>query len=442
MTVTTVRGSGTNWSGNVTFSADEVRQPTSVQELCDLVVGAGDRTRDLVVGAGDRTVRAVGSRHSFNTIADSPDVMVSLAGLPATVEVDTDALTATVPAGIRFGELAAHLNGAHLALHNTGSLPHISVVGACATGTHGSGVTNGNLATAVRALTLVTADGQVRTLARDTDGDTFRAAALGLGCLGLVTRVTLDVQPEYRVRQDVYEDLPFDVFAEHAEELFAAGYSVSLFTLWRGSTFHQVYVKQRLEDGSDGSAPADLFGAPAADGQRHPVLGGDPASCTQQGGVPGLWSERLYHFRLDFTPSHGDEIQTEYLIPREHAVAAIRAVETISDSFAPLVLTSEIRTIAADDLLASPAFGQDSVALHFTWRDDTVAVLAACTALEAVLDEFGPRPHWGKAFTTPPARLAELYPGLPAFRAQAEALDPRGVFRNDFLRDTVWAAAR
>lgn len=431
MTVTAVRGSGTNWSGNVTFSADEVRQPTSVQELCD-----------LVADAGDRTVRAVGSRHSFNTIADSPDVMVSLAGLPATVEVDTDALAATVPAGIRFGELAAHLNAAHLALHNTGSLPHISVVGACATGTHGSGVTNANLATAVRALTMVTADGQVRTVARDTDGDLFRAAALGLGCLGLVTRVTLDVQPEYRVRQDVYEDLPFDVFAQHAEEVFAAGYSVSLFTLWQGSTFHQVYVKQRLADGSDGSAPADLFGAQAADGQRHPVLGGDPASCTQQGGVPGLWSERLYHFRLDFTPSHGDEIQSEYLVPREHAVAAIRAVETISDSFARLVLTSEIRTVAADDLLASPAFGQDSVALHFTWRDDTAAVLAACTSLEAVLDEFGPRPHWGKAFTTPPARLAELYPGLPAFRAHAEALDPRGVFRNDFLRDTVWAAAR
>lgn len=432
MTATAVRGSGTNWSGNVTFSADRVHEPRSVDELRELVAGSG---------GGGRTIRALGSRHSFNTIADSADVLVSLAALPGTVTVDAAAGCATVPAGIRYGELARHLNGARLALHNTGSLPHISVVGACATGTHGSGIGNGNLATAVRSLELVTADGQLRTLRRDVDGDTFRAAALGLGCLGLVTRVTLDVQPEYRVRQDVYEDLPFDVFNEHAEQLFAAGYSVSLFTLWQGSRFHQVYVKQRLADGDDGSAPDTLFGARPADGQRHPVRGVDPASATQQGGVPGLWSERLYHFRMDFTPSHGDEIQSEYLLPREHAVAAVRAVDAVSEQIAPVVLTSEIRTIAADELLASPALAQDSVALHFTWRDEPAAVRAACQVLESVLDRFGPRPHWGKVFTTPPARLAELYPGLPAFRAEAERLDPAGLFRNPFLESTVWAAA-
>ncbi len=426
-TTATARGSGTNWSGNVHFSADRVYEPRTIEELAALVTGA-------------RTVRALGSRHSFNTIADSPDVLVSLAALGGSIDVDTAAMAATVPAGIRFGELAGQLNAAGVALHNTGSLPHISVVGACATGTHGSGIGNGNLATAVRALELVAADGSVRTLRRDHDGDTFRAAALGLGCLGLITRITLDVQPAYRVRQDVYDDLSFDAFAEHAEALLAAGYSVSLFTLWRDSRFHQVWVKQRLADGRDDSAPRELFGARAADGPRHPVLGGDPAACTQQGGVPGQWSDRLYHFRLDFTPSHGEEIQSEYLLPREHAVAGIRALDSVSDRFADLVLTSEVRTIAADDLLASPAFEQDSVAFHFTWRDDPAAVAAACTLIEATLDELGPRPHWGKAFTTPPARLGQLYPGLGRFRAQAERLDPGGVFRNDFVNATVWAA--
>ena len=433
MTATTVRGSGTNWSGNVTFSADRVYEPRSVDELSELVADA--------VRSG-QTVRALGSRHSFNTIADSPDVLVSLAALPGTIDIDAEAGAATVPAGIRYGELARQLNGVHLALHNTGSLPHISVVGACATGTHGSGIGNGNLATAVRSLDLVTAGGERLTLRRDVDGDTFRAAAIGLGCMGLVTRVTLDVQPEYRVRQDVYEDLPFDVFDDHAEELFAAGYSVSLFTLWEGSRFHQVYVKQRLADGDDGSAPETLFGARAADGQRHPVRGVDPVSATQQGGVPGLWNERLYHFRMDFTPSHGDEIQSEYLIPREHAVEALHAVDAVSDQISPLVLTSELRTIAADDLLVSPALEQDSVAFHFTWRDDPPAVDAACRLLESVLDRFGPRPHWGKVFTTPPSRLAELYPRLPEFRAEAEKLDPTGLFRNPFVESTVWAAGR
>lgn len=433
MTATAVRGSGTNWSGNVTFSADRVYEPRSLDELAELVVAAvNDR----------RIVRALGSRHSFNTIADSPDVLVSLAALPGSVRIDAAARSATVPAGVRYGELAGHLNGAGLALHNTGSLPHISVVGACATGTHGSGIGNGNLATAVRSLEMLTADGSLRTLTRDDDGDTFRAAVIGLGCLGLVTKVTLDVQPEYRVRQDVYENLPFDVFEFHAEELFASGYSVSLFTLWEGSTFHQVHVKQRLADGDDGSAPETLFGARAADGQRHPVRGVDPVSATQQGGVPGLWNERLYHFRMNFTPSHGDEIQSEYLIPREHAVQAIRAVDAVSEQIAPLVLTSEIRTIAADDLMVSPALAQDSVALHFTWRDDPAEVDRICRLLESVLDRFGPRPHWGKVFTTPPARLAELYPRLSDFRAEAERLDPTGVFRNPFVESTVWAAGR
>lgn len=423
-----MRGSGTNWSGNIAFSADSVSEPRTLDELRELVSGA-------------RTVRALGSRHSFSPIADSSDVLVSLAQLPGGIEIAPDRTGVTVPAGIRFGDLAAALRPAGLALHNTGSLPHISVVGACATGTHGSGVGNGNLATAVRALELVAADGQLRTLRRDVDGDTFRAAAVGLGALGLVTRVTLDVQPAYRVRQDVYEHLPWAVFDDSAEELFAAGYSVSLFTLWREPEFTQVWVKQRLADGDDGSAPATLSGAPAADGPRHPVPGVGPASCTQQMGVPGLWSERLYHFRLDFTPSHGEEIQSEYLLPREHAVPALHAVAGIRDRIAPLVLTSELRTIAADDLPASTAYRQDSVAFHFTWHDDPGGVAAACAELERVLDPFGPRPHWGKVFTTPPSRLAELNPGLPVFRAEAERLDPTGVFRNDFLRTSVWAAA-
>ena len=201
-----------------------------------------------------------------------------------------------------------------------------------------------------------------------------------------------------------------------------------------------VWVKQRLADGSDGSAPAELFGAPAADGPRHPVPGVDPASCTTQLGIPGLWSDRLYHFRLDHTPSHGEEIQSEYLLPRGHAVEALHALDAVRDRIAPLLLISEVRTIAADDLPASTAYRQDSVAFHFTWRDDPDGVARACTAIEAALDSFGPRPHWGKVFTTPASRLAQVCPGLPAFRAAAESVDPHGVFRNDFLRSTVWGA--
>lgn len=410
---------GTNWSGNVAFSAPEVAQPQTIAELQQIV-------------AGSRRVRAVGSRHSFNTVADSPDTLVSLSDLSTEAVVDAELSRVTVPAGVRFGEVYRALDAAGLALHNTGSLPHISVVGACATATHGSGVANGNLATAVSGLELVTADGEVRSTDATTDPDTFAGSVVALGCLGLVTRATLDVQPRFYMRQDVYDTLSFDAFEESSEELFAAGYSVSLFTLWQQRTFHQVWVKTRLAGDEPGRLPARLFGAVPADGPRHMIPGIDPVACTQQLGVRGPWYERLPHFRLEFTPSVGAEIQTEYFIGREHAAPALRALEPLGDRMADILLVSEIRTVAADEMWLSPAYRRDSVAFHFTWTRDQPAIDALLPEIEARLEPFEPRPHWGKAFTMSPELVASRYPRLADFRALAESLDPEGRFRNPF----------
>jgi xylitol oxidase len=404
----------TNWAGNITFGAARVHRPGTLDEL------------QSVVAASDR-VRALGSGHSFSPIADTTGDLVSVAGLPATVDVSPDRTTATVAAGMRYGEVAVALQAQGLALHNLGSLPHISVAGAVATGTHGSGPTLGSLSTAVVGLDLVTATGSVLRLDR-TDAR-FPGAVVALGALGVVTAVTLAVQPTYDVAQTVYQDLPVRRLATGLEEILAAGTSVSLFTTWGRDVVDQVWVKRRTDDPRPALGP-DWLDARAATEPLHPVAGMSPASCTEQLGVPGPWHQRLPHFRLDHTPSSGAELQTEYLVPRRHALDALDAVHGIAARVAAVLQVSELRTVAADDLWLSPAYQQDSLAIHFTWVDDPAAVAPVVAELEQGLAPFGARPHWGKVFTMPPATVQSRYPRLADFAALRRELDPDDVFGN------------
>jgi alditol oxidase len=402
----------TNWAGNVTFRARQVRGPSSVDELRAVVAGA------------DR-VRALGTGHSFNRIADTDGDLVSVAGLPPTMTIDADARTVTVAGGVRYGELAGHLHEAGFALHNLGSLPHISVAGACATGTHGSGVANGNLATAVAAVTMVTADGDLVRLRRGDDG--FAGAVVALGALGVVIELTLDIEPTFEVRQYVYDGLPHASALDNLAEVLGAGYSVSLFTDWTAPVAYQVWVKRRADESA---APATWLGATLADGPRHPVPGMPTANCTEQLGRPGPWHLRLPHFRMEFTPSSGEELQSEFFVPLHRAVEALAAVEAIRDRIAPVLQISEIRTIAADELWLSPAYGRDSLGVHFTWVADTAAVMPVVDAVEERLAPLQARPHWGKLFGRYPVGL---YPHRDEFAALVRRYDPRGVFGNEML---------
>ncbi|MGW8374858.1 FAD-binding protein [Streptomyces sp. ODS28] len=409
----------TNWAGNIRFSARHVRSPASVAELQELV-------------SAHRTVRALGTGHSFNAIADTDGVLVSTADLPRTIDVDETARTVTVGAGTPFGELADAVHARGLALHNLGSLPHISVAGACATGTHGSGDGNGTLASAVRGLELVTADGSLHTLHR---GDAqFPGAVVALGALGVVTRLTLDLVPGFEVQQWVYEGLPHARLRRHFAEVMAAAYSVSLFTDWRGERIGQAWLKRRV--GPEGPRPAPpprWLGATLADGPRHPAPGSAPDHCTRQLGAPGPWHARLPHFRREFAPSSGQELQSEYYVAREDAVAAFDALDRIKERIAPVLRTGEIRTLAADGLWLSPAYARDAVAFHFTWAPDSAAVTPVIGAVERALAPFAARPHWGKLFTTPPDELRELYAHYADFEELAARFDPAGTFRNAML---------
>ena len=412
-----------NWAGNYGYQAPRITHPASVAELQDLV-------------AGTAKIRALGSRHSFNDIADTAGTLVVLDKLDAGISVDPQNMTVTVSGGTRYGTLAAELQRQGFALHNLASLPHISVAGAVATATHGSGDGNGNLATAVAALELVTADGTVVTARRGDAG--FDGMVVGLGALGIVSRLTLDIEPSFEIVQSVFEGLDWEQVLENFDDVTSSAYSVSLFTDWSGTTVGQAWLKNRTDQAVLSAGLAEFFSGTPATRARHPLPGVSGSNCTQQLGVPGPWSDRLAHFRMEFTPSKGDELQSEYLIPREHAVDALRTMRSLSEMVTPLLLVGEIRTIAADELWLSPNYGRDGIGLHFTWRQEEPAVKAILPLLEAELAPFGARPHWGKLFDGDAAALAPLYPRFADFTALAGRLDPAGKFRNAFLDRTVF----
>jgi xylitol oxidase len=400
-----------NWAGNVVYGAERVVAPRTVEEAQELV-------------AVEPAIRALGTRHSFSRLADTDRVLLSTEHLNRIVELGDG--TVTVEAGIRYGELGTALREHGLAVANYASLPHISVGGAVATATHGSGLANPSLASAVAAIELIGADGELVTLRRG-DAD-FDGAVVALGALGVAARVQLEVVPERELRQVVYDFLPWDAVEERLGEVLGGAYSVSLFTFWTDAGVDQVWVKSEDDPGPD------WFGAPAAPVPRHPVLGADPIHCTEQLGIPGPSGERLPHFRLGFTPSGGEELQTELVVAREHGPAVVRELRALGGLLTPLLLTSEIRAIAADDYWLSPFQGRDSVAFHFTWKPLEREVLAAIPVVEAALAPYEPRPHWGKVFVGSPAGR---YPRLEEFRELRRRLDPGGKFLNELVAGLV-----
>jgi xylitol oxidase len=386
-------------------------------------------------------MRALGTRHSFNGIADSKIAQISTLKLKD-VQLDAAAKTVTVGAGIRYGDLASIIDARGFALHNMASLPHISVGGSCATATHGSGMHNGNLSTAVRAIEFVTADGTVRTLSREKDADRFAGAVVGLGALGVVTHLTLAVQPRFDMTQVVYQNLPFSELEHHLADIMGAGYSVSMFTDWQNGSVGELWIKRRVDQGGSSAPPPSFYGATLATKKLHPILDHPADAATDQLNTVGPWYERLPHFKLNFTPSSGQELQTEFFVPFERGYEAIRAVETLRDRITPHLYITELRTIAADDLWMSMAYRRPSLAIHFTWKLEPEPVMKLLPAIEAKLAPFGARPHWAKVFTMETAQIAPLYPRFQDFRALAQELDPKGKFRNRYIHDHLGLASQ
>jgi xylitol oxidase len=407
-----------NWAGNLQFQAATLHQPKTAEQVRALILGHAK-------------LKAMGSRHCFNDIADSPDHQISTESLDKLVSLDEQTPSVTVAAGMRYGQCAQSLHRAGYALQNLASLLDISVAGAVATATHGSGSSNGNLATAVRGLEFVSGAGDTVNLQRGGDPE-FEGVLVGLGAVGVITKVVLDVQPTYSMCQHVFQNLPLATLRNHFDDIMSCGYSVSLFTDWKDDVVSQVWVKRRIEAGL-AELGEDLYGATAATRNLHPIAELSSANCTDQLGDAGPWYERLPHFKIGFTPSRGEELQSEYFIPRHHAVDAIAALEKKRDLISPELFISEIRTVAADGLWLSPCYQRDCVAIHFTWKQNWPRVQKLLVLIEAELSPYDVRPHWGKLFTMPPRVLRSRYERLPEFLKLVERYDPRGKFRNAYL---------
>ena len=421
-------GKLTNWAGNFEYSTEKLYPAASLQQVQEFV-------------KKQSRLKVLGTRHCFNKIADSKDQLLSLKAMDKVVALDPDARTVTVEAGMSYGQLCPYLDSKGYALHNLASLPHISIAGACTTATHGSGEKNGNLSTAVSALEFVTAAGEVVTLSSRRDSETFQGAVVGLGALGVITKVTLDIQPTYQMRQYVYQDLPMAELRDHFDAIESSAYSVSLFTDWQKQRFNEVWLKSRVQPGQEFDAPAEFYGAKPATRNLHPIVELSAENCTEQMGVPGPWYERLPHFRMGFTPSAGKELQAEYFVPRQHAMEAIMVVERLRDQVGPHLMISEIRTIAADNLWMSPCYQQPCVTIHFTWKPEWSAVSQLLPVIEKELAPFQARPHWGKLFTISPSQLHSRYEKLPEFIQLSRKYDPQGKFRNDFLNTNIFSAS-
>lgn len=416
----------TNWAGNLTYGTGNVFYPKTVDEVQELL-----KKHDKIKG--------LGTRHCFNAIADSKDNLLCTKEMNKVVSLDAEKRTVTVEAGIKYGELAPYLHQQGYALHNLASLPHISVGGSITTATHGSGIKNGNLSSAVTGLELVTADGSIVHFSKEADEDQLRAAVVGLGALGILTKVTLKIQPTYMMRQHVFTGLPWSGLKDNFEKIMSAGYSVSLFYDWQTDLINEVWIKSRIGTDEEHNGP-EFYGAKAATKNLHPIIALSAENCTEQMGVPGPWYERLPHFRMGFTPSSGKELQSEYFVPLHHAVEAMAAVKRLGDRIGPHLFITEIRTIAADDLWMSPCRKQTSVTIHFTWKQETEAVMGLLPQIEQELSPFNARPHWGKIFTLAPTVLEERYEKLPDFKKLVAELDPHGKFRNAFLLRNLYNA--
>lgn len=411
-----------NWAGSHEYTAPEIEIAATVDDVRRLVARPG-------------RVHALGTRHSFTDLPDTTGTLIDVSALAGAVAIDADARSVTVAAGTRYGVLASALHASGFALHNMGSLPHISVAGAAATGTHGSGDANPVLSTAVRALRYVGADAEVHEVRRG-DRD-FPALVVGLGAFGIIVEVELDIQPSFRARQDIYDRLTWDAFLDDVDAVTAAAYSVSVFTRWEGDEVGFVWAKTRLRTDDDAVADSILDGHLTLD--RSPLGSGENIT---ELGTPGPWMLRLPHFRLDREPSFGAEIQTEYFVDRADAPAALAAVRELAPVVAPHLAVSELRTAARDELWLSPAYERDVLAIHFTWLPHPGDVARLLPQLEGALAPFRARPHWGKAHAFDAVALSRVHPRIADARAVFERLDPDGRFSNAHLERVGVRAAR
>jgi FAD-linked oxidoreductase len=424
-----------NWAGQQHCSPAVVEHPRSDQD----VVAAIERAH-----AAGHVVRAVGSGHSFTDTCLTDDCQIELSGLASLLDADPASGLVRVGAGMRLHDLTRALHTHGLALENQGDIDQQTVAGALATGTHGTGERFCNLSAAVVGCRIALADGTIRALSADATPDLLRAARVSVGALGVITEFTLRTVPAFRLRK-VEEPRPLLETLDAFDDLNAAHDHYELYAF--------PYAKTCLSFASDrtGDAPAplprwrkwlvdDLLANRGLElfsrtGRRFPAQAPRISRTMTR-----LLSRdvRVDHSHLVFSSERRVRFtEMEYAIPRAHAAAALRSVlAMIEAERARVTFPIEVRTTAPDDAFLSTASGQDTayIAVH---QFEGMPYDTYFRAVEAIMDDFGGRPHWGKRHFQTAASLAPRYPDWDRFAAARAELDPAGRFTNDYVRRTL-----
>jgi xylitol oxidase len=414
-----------NWAGNINYTSHKVYHPGSVEEVQQIV-------------KSNNKLKCLGSKHSFSTIADTDGFFVATDNLKSVLKLDEKNKSVIIEPGIAYGDLSVYLQQRGYALHNLASLPHISVAGACATATHGSGVKNGNLSSAVNAVEFIDGSGNLQSLSRSHDRDIFNGVVVHLGALGVVTKLSLDILPTFNMSQVVYRHLPIENLKQSFSDIMSAGYSVSLFTNWTEDKINQVWIKSvQNASGATASSP-DFYGASLSQVDMHPVDTQSAETCTFQRGVVAPWFEILPHFKMGFKPSTGKELQSEFFVSKDAGFAAVEAMQALGKQISSHLFVSEIRSVKADELWMSPAYQKDCITIHTTWHQDDKVITELIPLVQKALQPFDPVPHWAKLSSLPPATLRKAYPRMNDFRELCKRFDPQKKFANKYLDEFVF----
>ena len=385
----------TNWSGSVVCQPREIARPTSEAAVLELIGAAA---------ATERTVRVTGTGHSFTPLCATDDVLVSLDDLQGLISIDPVASTAMLWAGTKIARATELLLEQGWSLENQGDVDVQSLAGAVSTGTHGTGPGLGSLSTQVAALRIATADGRLLDVSPAADANTFRAACVSLGMLGVITAVTLRVLPAYRLHERLWQ-IPIDGCLAELPEHIAAHRHFEFF--WYPTT--------------------DLAHMKALDPTDE-----EPAT------VAGREGERI-----DFSGRIFPTVRERRFNEIEFALPAAAGPECFADvrklmreQFADVTWPVEYRTLAADAIWLSPAYGRETVTISV--HDSAERPFARFfAAVEAIFRRYDGRPHWGKIHSLGAAELRELYPRWDDAMAVRRRIDPVGCFLNEHLRRVV-----
>ncbi|MFE6917719.1 D-arabinono-1,4-lactone oxidase [Streptomyces rubiginosohelvolus] len=420
-----------NWARQQSCSPARIERPANERQLSEAIDRAG---RDGL------RVRPVGSGHSFTDTCLTDGVIVDQSAMQRVLDVDTETGLVKVEAGIKLHRLTAELHRYGLALENQGDIDKQSLAGALATATHGTGERFRNLSANVVGCRLVTATGEVVEIDEERDADAWRAARVSVGALGVISQYTLRCVPAFRIHRvdevrpvtEVLADLDRLVAAHDHFEVLALPHTDKVLTYASRRTDRPAAPPRRLAAWWNDDVLSNV-GLGAATHLARLVPGAAPRVARAMSGVVGRYEQLddshgvyAHERRVRFT-------EMEYAIPRAHAAEALQRVRTlIAERRLPVVFPIELRFTAPDDAFLSTAYGRDTayLAVHHVVPAEYEAFFRA---VEAIMDEYDGRPHWGKRHFQTAATLAARYPAWQEFQSVRARLDPDGMFTNDYI---------